>query len=97
MAVSPPERSRAISFSVESDKKAPILIKVSYFPNWKAYENGKETKIYEVSPHLMMVYANGPIELKYEKLFIDWIGILGSLAGLIWVVGIIWRNKHETE
>ena len=77
-----------IKFNVDSKVDVPILIKISYFPNWKAYVNGKETKVYKASPYLMLVYGKGEIELRYEKLFVDYIGIILTFIGFIVVVYI---------
>lgn len=70
-------------FNVDSKNPVPILIKISYFPNWKAYSNGKEIKIYKASPYLMLVYGKGEIELKYKKLLVDYIGYALTLIGVI--------------
>lgn len=77
------KRQDYIKFKVYSDKDVPILIKISEFPNWRAYSNGKKLKIYRASPYLMLVYSNGEIELKYEKIFSDKLGEWLSILGLI--------------
>lgn len=59
------------SFLVDAsalEKPAPIYVKVSYFPFWKAYrENGEELKISKASPNFMLVYGNGNISFKYVR------------------------------
>ncbi len=70
-----------VRFEVKSEHPVPILVKVSYFPNWKAYANGKEIRVYKASPYLMLIYGNGEIELKYEKLLVDRLGYLFTLIG----------------
>ena len=70
------------------------MIKTSYYPNWKAYENGEKIKIYELSPHLMMVYGKGDIEIRYGMVWSDWLGTLGSIIGIIWL-GLFLRNRKR--
>lgn len=74
-----------LKFIVESEKPVPILIKISEFPNWKAYVNGRETRIYRASPYMMLIYGNGVIELKYEPTLWGHLGMLLSLIGLGWL------------
>ncbi|MEK6927825.1 MAG: hypothetical protein AABX11_05325 [Nanoarchaeota archaeon] len=74
---------KEIRFRIESEKEIPVIIKQSYFPNWKAYSDGKAIKIYEVSPSFMMVFAKGEIELRYENRFVDILGLILSLVGVL--------------
>lgn len=76
---------KKVSFYINSTSPVPVFMKISYFPNWRAYINGKETKIYKVSPYFMLVYGKGLIELKYEKILVDWIGLILTIMGLIFV------------
>ena len=71
-----------LRFKVNALHDVPILIKVSYFPCWKAFADGKPIRIYEVAPSLMLVYGKGNIELKYE------LGLVGYLGYLLTFVGI---------
>ena len=68
----------------------PVLVKISYFPNWKAYEIKNEIKkeipIYKASPSIMLVYAQDEVEMKYEDL---WIDKLGKVISLITFFGIL--------
>lgn len=85
---------------LNASNPVPILIKISFFPNWKAYEatndGKKEIKIYRASPEIMLIYASGEVEMKYEKIFCDKIGevlsLIGFLAIVFFVVAII-REK----
>ncbi|MEA3254635.1 MAG: 6-pyruvoyl-tetrahydropterin synthase-related protein [Candidatus Altiarchaeota archaeon] len=81
-----------LKFIVESEKPVPVLIKISEFPNWKAYVNGRETRIYRASPYMMLIYGNGVIELKYEPTIWDRLGMLLSLIGLGWLCFIGIKN-----
>ena len=75
-----------MKFLVSAEKPVPVYIKVTYFPNWKAYVNGKQTEVYMASPYMMLVYGNGIVELKYEPLLIDYLGLLLSAAGILWTL-----------
>ncbi|MEK6825236.1 MAG: hypothetical protein AABY00_00445 [Nanoarchaeota archaeon] len=76
-------RQDFIRFRIHAEHAVPVLIKISYFPNWKAYANGKEIKVYRAAPDLILVYAKGDIELRYESLIIDRMSTWLSLAGLV--------------
>jgi len=75
-----------IKFKVDSSKPVPILIKISDFPNWNAYSNGKRLKIYQASPYMMLIYGHGEIELKYEAILVDILAALLSVFGLILLI-----------
>jgi len=87
-----------IKFKVNATEPVPVLIKISAFPNWKAYQNGEELKIYLASPYLMLVYGYGEIELKYEMLFVDKISCAISIIGIIALALLIYfeikKNKR---
>jgi len=50
---------------IESSRPVPVLVKVSYFPKWHAYKNGKEIPILIASPYLMLVNDTGEIVFSY--------------------------------
>ncbi|HLC53708.1 MAG TPA: hypothetical protein VJK03_04135 [Candidatus Nanoarchaeia archaeon] len=83
-----------IVMNVTSQKPVPILIKMSYFPNWHAYQNGTPLKIYRASPYFMLVYGKGEIELRYEKTWSDLLGMWLSIAGLI-ILAILCCKTHD--
>ncbi|MBM3232792.1 hypothetical protein FJZ18_01345 [Candidatus Pacearchaeota archaeon] len=85
-----------IKFNVNSAIEVPVLVKISYFPNWKAYQDGREIKIYRASPDFMLVYAKGIVEFKYEETSMDklskWMSIIGMII-LITLIAIVSRKK----
>jgi hypothetical protein len=82
-----------ISFFVDSNVTVPVLIKESFFPKWKAYVNGKPTKIYIATPYFMLIPAKGNIELVFEKDIYDQFSILISiLFGVIVLFYIIFQR-----
>ena len=82
-------RQDYIHFHVDSKEPVPILIKISAFPNWKAYSNGMPVKIYKASPYIMLIYGYGDIELKYGNLSADNLGVVLSLIGAVLLAGMI--------
>jgi len=62
----------------------PLLVKVSYFPNWKV--EGAE-RVYLVSPAFMLIYPEQEnVRLYYGDTTIDVIGKMLSVAGIIIVI-----------
>jgi len=84
-----------IRFFVNSDKDKNILIKQSFFPNWKAYVSGVETHIYLVTPNFMLIQGRGNVLLRYEFLWIDKLGTLLSLFGVLMIIIYHTRKKHQ--
>lgn len=78
IAMSPPK----IILKVHAKEDVPILVKISYFPRWKAYADGKEKTIYQVAPSLMLVYAKGEVIFEYKFTLIDLMGIGLTIFGL---------------
>ena len=58
----------------------PVLVKVSYFPNWQV-EGAKGP--WRVSPNLMVVVPTGTeVSLRYGRTPVDWAGIALTVLGL---------------
>ncbi len=74
-----------LRFSIDAERPAPILIKISYFPNWKASINGAPAPVYRVSPNLMMVYGSGDVHLWYGRTIWQNLGTALSMVGLLWL------------
>jgi hypothetical protein len=69
----------SITFTVDRTG-APILVKTSYFPNWKA-KNAEGP--YRVAPNLMVVVpTDNLVELTYERTGIDWLALLLTAGGI---------------
>ncbi|MGI8793891.1 MAG: 6-pyruvoyl-tetrahydropterin synthase-related protein, partial [Acidimicrobiales bacterium] len=69
-----------IRFSVDQIG-VPVVVKVSYFPNWKA--NGADGP-YRVSPNFMVVIPTAEqVTLHYGWTFVDILAWLMTLAGLV--------------
>ncbi|MES4792893.1 MAG: hypothetical protein C4321_07830, partial [Chloroflexota bacterium] len=58
----------------------PVLVKVSYFPNWQA--SGARGP-WRVTPNFMVVVPTSThVELHYGRTPVDWLGLLASAAGI---------------
>ena len=77
-----------ISFDVDK-VGSPVLVKASYFPNWKAW--GAEGP-WRVTPNLMVVIPNSThVTIKYGWTTPDVIGWLMSLSGI--ALAVIWARR----
>jgi hypothetical protein len=78
----------SISFHV-SRVGTPVLVKVSYFPNWHA---SGATGPWRVTPNLMVVVPTShDVTLDYGRTFADDIGDVATVAGLAILVGLLVR------
>ena len=79
-----------ISFKVDRTG-APILVKASYFPNWKV--KGAEGP-FRVAPNLMVVIpTDNIVSLHYGRTTVDWLGIVLTLIGIALAVAM-WRGRR---
>jgi hypothetical protein len=77
-----------ISFDV-SDVGTPVLVKTSYFPNWKA--SGADGP-WRVAPNFMVVVPTSEhVELRYGRQPVEWFGWLLTFLGIGLVV-LLWRR-----
>ena len=62
----------------------PILIKLNYFPNWRAYDkDNNELEVTRISPSFMSVNADELVTFKYTRSSIELIAIYFSLLSSI--------------
>jgi len=82
-----------ISFSVDQ-VGVPILVKVSYFPNWSV--DGAEGP-YRVTPNWMVVLpTSNDVTLSYGATGVEYLGWFLSLLGLVAVVAM-WRSRRVPD
>ncbi|MGH9031085.1 MAG: hypothetical protein ACRDZV_03070, partial [Acidimicrobiia bacterium] len=93
------ETDDSVSFRV-SRTGVPVLVKASYFPNWRA--EGAEGP-WRATPNLMVVVPTSrQVRLEYGTTTAEWLGRAGTLAGVVGVVGLAWwwrpgrRDDGET-
>ncbi|HEX7456764.1 MAG TPA: hypothetical protein VF303_04900 [Candidatus Nanoarchaeia archaeon] len=94
--ISSNKKSTYFKLKVSSEFTAPVLAKISYFPYWKAFENGKEIPVYRAAPNLMVFRARGEVELVYKEPTINRIALFISLIGWVVVLGVVARRFVET-
>jgi hypothetical protein len=86
-----------IDLQIDSKEKVPVLIKISYFPYWKAYENGKEIPIYRAAPNLMLISAIGKVSLEYKEPVWTKLLYLVSAVTLLAIIFFIFRRHRLTN
>ncbi len=75
----------SISFSVDRTG-VPVLVKVSYFPNWQV--DGADGP-WRIGPNLMAVVPTAEqVQLSYGRTLVDWGGQALTLFGLLALVGL---------
>lgn len=75
-------RPTMIKLKVTAKENIPILVKISYFPRWHAYSDGKPIKIYKAAPSLMLIYGKGEVVLEYKLTIVDKLGWFFTLLGI---------------
>lgn len=83
--------NESVSFRVDRIG-TPILVRVSYFPNWKV--SGADGP-YRVAPNMMVVVPTSQeVQLRFESSFIDRFAYLLTVGGLL-AVGLLWRSNRR--
>jgi hypothetical protein len=85
-------QQQSLSFDVDQ-VGVPVLVKVSYFPNWKA--KGAEGP-YRIGPNMMVVVPTSEhIELEYGRTSIDYFTMLMTVAGI--ALCFYWRKRGDVR
>ena len=80
-----------ISFKV-SNPGVPVLVRTSYFPNWKV--SGADGP-YRAGPNLMVVVpTSNEVSLSYGRTIEDYLGYLGTLLGLVLLVYLVRAGRR---
>jgi 6-pyruvoyl-tetrahydropterin synthase related domain len=81
----------SISFRVERTG-APVVVKTSYFPNWRA--EGASGP-YRATPNYMVVVpTEEEVRLEYATTDAEWLGRLGTVLGLIGLGALVWWGRR---
>jgi len=100
------ERQTKFELEIDAAKQVPVLAKISYFPYWKAYQNGspraageagKEIPIYRSAPNLMLISANGKVTLEYQEPAWQKGLFLLSAITLFTLTLFLFRNKFSLK
>lgn len=94
-----------LSFETETDTKAFVVVSEIYYPaGWKAYIDGKETKIYPTDYILRGVIVPAgkhKLEMKFDpasyklSILLSGIGIIASLLALLIGLALWYRNRKK--
>ncbi len=78
---------------IDSPVEQFVYLKVPYFPNWHAYQNGSEIPLFRAAPNQMVIKAKGIIELRFKRSIVELVSYALSLLGWLVVVGwFIWKS-----
>lgn len=91
------ETDDSISFRV-SRTGVPVLVKTSYFPNWRA--SGADGP-WRATPNLMVVVPTSKeVRLEYGTTTAEWLGRAGTVAGFVGIGALIWwplRRRNDED
>lgn len=83
---------QSLSFDVDR-VGVPVLVKVSYFPNWQA--SGADGP-WRIGPNMMVVVPTSEhVELSFERAFSDYFTLLLTLVGV--GLCVLWRRQGDLE
>jgi hypothetical protein len=84
----------SVRFSVDKIG-VPVLVRVSYFPNWKV--DGAEGP-YRVAPNMMvLIPTSTDVNMHFGWNMLDYVAYLLSFAGIAWIVVTRRRSKQTAE
>jgi hypothetical protein len=83
---------QSLSFSVDQ-VGVPVVVKVSYFPNWNA---SGALGPYRIGPNMMVVVPTAnDVELTYGRSSADWLFTLLAVAGI--ALCVFWRFRGDVR
>jgi hypothetical protein len=83
---------QSLSFSVDQ-VGVPVVVKVSYFPNWEA---SGALGPYRIGPNMMVVVPTAnEVELTYGRSTVDWLFSLLTVLGI--ALCIVWRVRGDVR
>ena len=85
---------QSVEFDV-SKVGVPVLVRVSYFPNWSA--SGAKGP-YRVAPNMMVVIpTSNSVSMSFESSLVDHFAYLLTLAGIVVTIVIFRRDRRENR
>lgn len=86
-----------LAFTVAAEQPTPILVKMSYFPKWRATADGVAIPIHQAAPNLMVIMARGNVELTYRTLWYEYLACGLTVAGLLTTIALAIRGRRENR
>ncbi|MEM4554727.1 MAG: hypothetical protein QXT25_02655 [Candidatus Anstonellaceae archaeon] len=85
-----------IRLYINSSNIIPVLIKETWHPNWKAFQDDQKLKVYRATPGFMMIFAKGEVTLKYTISDIQILSACISILSLLFLfVSFFSKPKHN--
>lgn len=89
-----------ITINAEMAENGFLVLSEKYYPGWKAYVDGKETKIYKANYVMRAVYLPKGSH-KVEFIFDPWpykVGLWVSSATFLFLIGaVVWRIRKKSD
>ena len=82
----------SVSFHV-SRTGVPVLVKTSWYPNWEV--EGADGPYRATPNHMVVVPTSKDVTLTFGTTNAEWLGRLGTLAGIVGLGLLIWWPYHD--
>jgi hypothetical protein len=70
----------------------PMLVKTTFHPSWLR-EDGRPT--YSATPFFTLTFVRGPVRIKYERQWSEWVSIYCSAGGFILLCSYAFRRYNQ--
>ncbi|MGH9025298.1 MAG: hypothetical protein ACRDWD_04150, partial [Acidimicrobiia bacterium] len=82
----------SISFRVRRIGE-PVVVRVSYFPNWKA--EGADGPWRATPNYMVVVPTSHEVRLEYRTTHAEWLGRVGTGFGVAGLAGLVWWGRRR--
>lgn len=88
-----------LSFEIQAQRPEPVLVSYSFSPHWKAYVDGKETKVYNIEDLIFLSLPKGKhfVEVKYGNTPIHYSANSISVLTLLLLGFLVYRERRRTS
>ncbi|MCI0605104.1 hypothetical protein L0156_19125 [bacterium] len=76
---------------IETPVEQFVYLKVPYFPNWRAYQNGNEIPLFRAAPNQMVIKGKGIVELHFQRSIAEYASYAVSILAWLAVGWFIWK------
>ena len=91
------ESNNRLSLKVDAEENSLLVLSDTYYPGWKAFVDGKETKIYRADYTFRAIPLKAGahrVEFVYDPLSFK-LGIGGTILGVLGCVGLVLINRGK--